>query len=303
MSNTTTRIIVAVIAAPIIIGLVILGGVWFWLFAEALAILALKELYDLGKHTSASPQRIIGYVGSFCAGAYFFVANALPPAIASIVFPAFVLLFVLAVLIIELLRNAPHPLWNASITTFGVFYVGFFLTSLVGLRMTFSGKMLDLPVIAPFLTHLSQPERLALGDQWGAWLVFATFIAIWTCDSLAFFAGKAFGSHKLFPRVSPNKSWEGAVVGFLASSAAFVAIAHYLLPFLPALHAGIIGALAGIIGQFGDLVESLFKRDAGVKDSSTIIPGHGGVYDRFDAAMFVAPVVYIYVNLFLLLTP
>lgn len=303
VSNTTTRIIVAVIAAPIIIGLVVLGGVWFWLFAEALAILALKELYDLGKHTSASPQRVIGYVGSFCAGAYFFMVNALPSAIANIVFPAFVLLFVLAVLIIELLRNAPHPLWNAAITTFGVFYVSFFLTSLVGLRMTFSGAMLDLPVIAPFLTHLSQSERLALGDQWGAWLVFATFIAIWTCDSLAFFAGKAFGRHKLFPRVSPNKSWEGAVVGFLASSAAFVAIAHYLLPFLPPLHAGIIGALVGIIGQFGDLVESLFKRDAGVKDSSNIIPGHGGIYDRFDAAMFVAPVVYVYVHLFLLLTP
>lgn len=303
MSNTTTRTIVAVIAAPIIIGLVVLGGVWFWLFAEALAILALKELYDLGKHTSASPQRVIGYVGSFCAGAYFFAANALPPQIASIVFPAFVLLFVLAVLIIELLRNAPHPLWNAAITTFGVFYVGFFLTSLVGLRMTFSGAMLDLPVIAPFLAHLSQSERLTLGDQWGAWLVFATFIAIWTCDSLAFFAGKAFGRHKLFPRVSPNKSWEGAVTGFLASSAAFAAIAHYLLPFLPPLHAGTIGALVGIIGQFGDLVESLFKRDAGVKDSSNIIPGHGGIYDRFDAAMFVAPVVYVYVHLFLLLTP
>ncbi len=301
VSNTTTRTIVAVIAAPIIIGLVIVGGVWFGIFAEALAILALKELYDLGKHTSAAPQRVIGYVGSFFAGAYFFVADTLSPAVVSLLFPALVMLFVLAVLITELLRNKPHPLWNAAITIFGVFYVGVFLTSLLGLRMTFSGRTLELPVVAPFLNNFSPAERLATGDKWGAWLVFATFIAIWTCDSLAFFAGKAFGKHKLFPRVSPNKSWEGAVVGFLASSAAFVALAHYLLPFLPPLHAGIIGALVGIIGQFGDLVESLFKRDAGVKDSSNIIPGHGGVYDRFDAAMFVAPVVYVYVNFFLLL--
>lgn len=302
MSNTATRTIVAIVAAPIIIGLVILGGVWFWLFAEALAILALKELYDLGKHTSANPQRIIGYVGSFCAGAYFFVAGTLPPPLVSLIFPAIVLLFVLAVLVTELLRNKPHPLWNAAITTFGVFYVGLFLTSLIGLRMTFSGRTLELPAVAPFLQNLSPAERIAAGDKWGAWLVFVTFIAIWTCDSLAFFAGKAFGKHKLFPRVSPNKSWEGAAVGFVASSAAFVALAYYLLPFLSPLHAAIIGALVGIIGQFGDLVESLFKRDAGVKDSSNIIPGHGGVYDRFDAAMFVAPIVYLYVQALLLLT-
>jgi phosphatidate cytidylyltransferase len=302
VSNTAVRTIVALIAAPIIIGLVILGGWWFWAFAQMLAILALKELYDLGKHTTASPQRITGYVGSFLVGVYFMIVGIAPEALTRLLFPALILIFVLTVLIIELLRNKPHPLWNAAITVFGVVYIGAFLTSLIGLRVTFSGKMLETPVVVPFLNGLSPTERLAAGDKWGAWLVFATFIGIWTCDSLAFFAGKAFGKHKLFPRVSPNKSWEGAVVGFLSSSAAFVALAHYLLPFLPPLHAAVIGALVGIIGQFGDLVESLFKRDAGVKDSSNIIPGHGGVYDRFDAAMFVAPVVYLYVHFFLLLS-
>lgn len=303
MSNTAVRTIVALIAAPLIIGLVIVGSWWFWLFAQALAILALKEFYDLGKHTTASPQRIVGYVGSFLVGVYFMFADAAPEALVRLLFPALVLMFVLSVLIIELLRNKPHPLWNSSITVFGVLYVGAFLTSLIGLRMTFNnGSILEKPVLAPFLTGLSPAERLISGDKWGAWLVFATFIGIWTCDSLAFFAGKAFGKHKLFPRVSPNKSWEGAIVGFLSSSAVFVVLAHYLLPFLPPFHAALIGALVGIIGQFGDLVESLFKRDAGVKDSSNIIPGHGGVYDRFDAAMFVAPVVYLYVHFFLLLS-
>lgn len=303
MSNTAVRTIVALIAAPLIIGLVIVGSWWFWLFAQALAILALKEFYDLGKHTTASPQRIVGYVGSFLVGVYFMFADAAPEALVRLLFPALVLMFVLSVLIIELLRNKPHPLWNSSITVFGVLYVGAFLTSLIGLRMTFSNSsILEKPVLAPFLAGLSPAERLISGDKWGAWLVFATFIGIWTCDSLAFFAGKAFGKHKLFPRVSPNKSWEGAIVGFLSSSAVFVVLAHYLLPFLPPVHAALIGALVGIIGQFGDLVESLFKRDAGVKDSSNIIPGHGGVYDRFDAAMFVAPVVYLYVHFFLLLS-
>jgi phosphatidate cytidylyltransferase len=301
VSNTATRTIVALIAAPIIIGLTLAGSWWFWFFAQALALLALKEFYDLAGHTAAVPQRATGYVGSFCIGTYFGLADILPAEWDSILFPAFVLFLVMATLIVELIRNKPHPLWNAAITNFGVLYIGGFLTSLIGLRLLFSGKTLDAPALAPFLENLSPAERLAVGDSWGAWLVFATFIGIWTCDSLAFFAGKAFGKRKLFPRVSPNKSWEGAVVGFLASSAAFVALAHYLLPFLPALHAALLGALVGIVGQFGDLVESLFKRDAGVKDSSQLIPGHGGVYDRFDAAMFVAPVVYVYVSVFLLL--
>jgi phosphatidate cytidylyltransferase len=293
MSNTTLRVIVAVVAAPIIIGLTLLGGWWFGVFVQALAVLALREFYDLADHTSAKPNHMLGYVGSFLAGCYFFFADNLSQSAQSLAFPAFVMLFVMLSLVVELMSNNPHPLWNAALTSFGVFYVGAFLTSLLGIRLMFAGEVLQSPVF-------SHQDRLGVADKWGAWLVFATFIGIWTCDSIAFFAGKAFGRHKLFPRVSPNKSWEGAVVGFVSSSAAFVVIAYYLLPFLPIVHAAILGALVGIVGQFGDLVESLFKRDAGVKDSSNLIPGHGGVYDRFDAAMFVAPVVYVYVKMLLL---
>ncbi len=296
MSNTAVRTIVALIAAPLIVGITILGGWWFGCFALALAVLALREFYDLALHTSASPNHVVGYVGTFAIAVCFFATDRVEPRVQAIMFPAFFLLFTLLVLTAELLRNKQHPLWNAGLTGFGVMYVGVFLASLIGLRVMFSGQNLDLPIFA----NIPLSDRAAQADKWGAWLVFATFIGIWTCDSMAFFGGKAFGRNKLFERVSPNKSWEGAVVGFLSSSAAFVALAHYLLPFLPIVHAAIIGALIGIIGQFGDLVESLFKRDAGVKDSSNIIPGHGGVYDRFDAAMFVAPVVYVYVKVLLL---
>lgn len=297
MSNTAVRTIVALIAAPIIIGLTILGSWWFAVFALGLAVLALREYYDLATHTHATPLPILGYAGTIAAAGYFFVLERVEPRVQAILFPALLLLFTLAVLIAELMRNKPHPLWNAAITGFGVMYVGIFLASLIGLREMFSGDVLNLHLFA----NIPLAERVQAADKWGAWLVFATFIGIWTCDSMAFFAGKAFGRTKLFERVSPNKSWEGAVVGFLSSSAAFVALSHYLLPFLPIIHAAIIGALIGIIGQFGDLVESLFKRDAGVKDSSNIIPGHGGVYDRFDAAMFVAPIVFVYVKILLIL--
>jgi phosphatidate cytidylyltransferase len=296
MSNTRLRVIVAVIAAPIIIGLTLLGGWWFGVFVQALAILALREFYDLADHTSARPNHVLGYMGSFAAGCYFFFADNISQSAQSLAFPGLVMLFVMLTLVVELLSNNLHPLWNAALTSFGVFYVGAFLTSLLGIRLMFAGDALNSPVFAA----IQPAERLAVGNAWGAWLVFATFIGIWTCDTFAFFAGRSFGRHKLFPRVSPNKSWEGAVVGFVSSSGAFVLIAYYLLPFLPLVHAAVLGALVGIVGQFGDLVESLFKRDAGVKDSSNLIPGHGGVYDRFDAAMFVAPVVYVYVKMLLL---
>jgi phosphatidate cytidylyltransferase len=285
MSNTTLRVLVAAIAAPIIIGLTLLGGWWFGVFVQALAILALREFYDLADHTSARPNHMLGYIGSFAAGCYFFFADNISQSAQSLAFPGLVMLFVMLTLVVELLSNNLHPLWNAALTSFGVFYVGAFLTSLLGIRLMFAGDAQFLPVFA----GVPPADRLAVGNAWGAWLVFATFIGIWM-----------FGKHKLFPRVSPGKTWEGAVVGFVSSSVAFVLIAYYLLPFLPIVHAAILGALVGIVGQFGDLVESLFKRDAGVKDSSNLIPGHGGVYDRFDAAMFVAPVVYVYVKMLLL---
>ncbi|TAE30736.1 MAG: phosphatidate cytidylyltransferase [Candidatus Kapaibacterium sp.] len=298
MSNTTLRVIVSLIAAPLIVGLTLLGSWWFAAFALALAVLALREYYNLALHTDAMPLAAMGYIGTVAIASSFFLGGLANPRLQSILFPSIFLILTLAILIVELLRNKAHPLRNSAITGFGVMYVGTFLASLIGLREMFSADALSLSVFE----NIVVAERAAVGDRWGAWLVFATFIGIWTCDSMAFFAGKAFGKHKLFERVSPNKSWEGAVVGFLSSSAAFVALAYYLLPFLPLLHAGIIGGLVGIIGPFGDLVESLFKRDAGVKDSSNIIPGHGGVYDRFDAAMFVAPVVYVYVKIFLALS-
>ena len=118
--------------------------------------------------------------------------------------------------------------------------------------------------------------------------------SIWICDSAACFLGTAFGKHKLFPRVSPNKSWEGAVAGFIFAIVAMIAAKAVVLDELNLTDAVVIGFIIGTIGQIGDLVESLIKRDAGVKDSSQLIPGHGGIFDRFDSLLFTSPAVYIY---------
>ena len=136
-----------------------------------------------------------------------------------------------------------------------------------------------------------------VGLTWQAYLLLSMFVSVWVCDSAAYFAGRAFGKHKLFARVSPKKSWEGAIAGVIFSTLSFALLTHTFLENFPLIHGICIGLLIGIIGPIGDLCESLLKRDANIKDSSSLIPGHGGVLDRFDSIMFVAPTIYIYLSM------
>ncbi len=123
--------------------------------------------------------------------------------------------------------------------------------------------------------------------------IISILVTIWVCDSAAYFVGKSIGKHKMSKLVSPNKTWEGAIAGFMFAVAIAVASKYLVLPNLSIKMALGTGVIVGTIGQAGDFVESLFKRDAGVKDSSHLIPGHGGVFDRFDSLLFSAPFIYL----------
>lgn len=132
--------------------------------------------------------------------------------------------------------------------------------------------------------------------QAGAWIVLAVLALCWIGDSAAYFTGVAFGKHKLMPRVSPKKSWEGFYGGLIGSTAGSVLVGHLGgLPFVPLLVLGFAGGIAGVLG---DLFESALKRDAGVKDSSGLLLGHGGILDRFDSAAAVAPVALVVLTVF-----
>jgi phosphatidate cytidylyltransferase len=128
----------------------------------------------------------------------------------------------------------------------------------------------------------------------GGYLIISILATIWICDSAAFFGGTALGKHKLFPRVSPKKSWEGAIFGFVFAILAMILAKNIVLDFITLKDAIVIGFIIGTLGQIGDLTESLLKRDAGVKDSSNLIPGHGGIFDRFDSLLFSSPIIYLY---------
>jgi phosphatidate cytidylyltransferase len=207
-----------------------------------------------------------------------------------------ILIFVPWIALRELFRNRGSALLNVAVTLLGAFYVSLFSSALIGVRELFTPA--DFPVHRFFSYDGPIPpdDVLAQVYRWGGWTVLVVLASIWLCDSAAYFAGLGFGKHKLFERVSPKKTWEGAVAGFAAAVAAFAGGQALLLPYLGIGEAIVCGMIVGIFGQAGDLFESLLKRDAGVKDSSTLIPGHGGVLDRFDSLIFVAPLLYLYLD-------
>jgi phosphatidate cytidylyltransferase len=156
------------------------------------------------------------------------------------------------------------------------------------------------PVYKFFATGYADDLHLAQINRWGGYTVIAVFASIWICDTAAYFGGSTFGRHRLFESVSPKKTWEGAIFGFIFSILTMVAAKILVLGYLAFQHAIVIGVLIGVFGQLGDLIESRFKRDAGVKDSSKSIPGHGGFYDRFDSLVYISPIVYLYIDFIVL---
>jgi phosphatidate cytidylyltransferase len=273
VTNLAQRVLVGVVAIPIIYLLCMAGGLYFFAFAAIASGLALHEFYGLARAKGARPLTWLGIAAGFFVNLSFLRVTLQTPPLAVVLTVS-----ALAMALCELFRDEGSAIVNLSTTVFGVLYVSLFFGTLIGIR--------DLDTATAAL-----PAPYS-----GGAMVMAMLVTIWICDSAAFHIGKPFGAHKLYPRVSPQKSWEGAVAG-LAGAVITAVVAKYIaLPFLPLPGAVYLGIIVGTVGQMGDLVESLLKRDAGVKDSSTLIPGHGGVFDRFDSVLLVAPCLFLYLD-------
>ena len=308
LSNLAIRVLVAIVGIPIILLLAMAGGFCFFAFIAIFSSIAVMEFYGLARAKGSAPQTVTGMVlGVFLTAAFIFTrlrdtvltyldrvgVGVSAPTMAQYLL-ILLLLFTPLILTLELFRGKGSPLLNIGATLFGALYVSIFFGSLVGLRELFIPE--DFPVYAHFsVTGIAVPEEVSSTIyRWGGFTVIVLFASIWLCDSAAYFAGRGLGRHKLFERVSPNKTWEGAAAGFIAAVVAFALGREWVLPYLTMPQAIVCGSIVGVFGQIGDLAESLLKRDAGVKDSSNLIPGHGGVLDRFDSLMFVAPLLYFY---------
>lgn len=271
IGNTTTRIIVSAIAIPAIVAVTYFGHVPFLIFVLAISLIAFYEFYIMLKSKNAHVNLLLGFiaVAFLVFNQYYVLMNAY----------MFLIIWFVVLLIYELYRNTESALNNLGATLLSTMFLGLFGSSLLGIREFYSVD-----------------DELYLN---GGYLIISIMATIWICDSAAFFGGTALGKHKLFPRVSPNKTWEGAVFGFIFAIITMVIAKFVVLDFLEWIDVIVFGLIIGIIGQLGDLVESLIKRDAGVKDSSALIPGHGGIFDRFDSLLFSSPVIYFYLTYYL----
>lgn len=265
-NNTLKRVVVSVIFIPGILYISYFGKIPFLLFVLAIGMVSFFEFMKFSQLKKNSPQIAIGIlsVGTII----------LNKSLNFIEYYDLLLAIVVVLSLSELFRNKGSAIYNIGVTLLGLLYIGFFTSSILAIRENF------------FIY-----ER-------GGFLMMAIIITIWVCDSAAFFGGINLGKHKLFPRVSPKKSWEGAIFGFVFSIIAMIVAKYLVLEFLKLEQAIIIGAIVGTVGQMGDLIESLFKRDAGVKDSSNLIPGHGGIFDRFDSLLVASPVIFLYIKYF-----
>ncbi len=309
MSNLAIRTITALIGIPVIIFVSIAGGIYFLFFSIAASTLALREFYKLAEAKGVKPLITLGLVAGALVNISFyhkniqtFIVSLFEKTQVFVPFPsqAQVLLIItltllLILMLVEIFRNNGSAIINLGTTLLGIFYVSLFFGTLIGLRELF--VPFDFPVYRFFPNELNPSDTTTAKIYlWGGITVITIFATIWICDTAAYFGGKLFGKHKLFERVSPNKTWEGAITGFLFAIAAAVAAKYTLLDYFTIQDAIVLGMVVGIFGQLGDLAESLLKRDAGAKDSSSLIPGHGGVLDRFDSLLFVSPIVYLYLD-------
>lgn len=272
LSNTSVRVLVSVFAIPVLLTIAYLGSWVFALFVIAISLLSFYEISKLSLGKGAQVNLLWGMIGIAVI-----ILNRLHNFIED-VFSIIVFWFI-GLTLIELFRNKGSALLNIGLTLLGFLFFSISGYSLIGIREFFNST-----------------NSIYVN---GGYLIIAIFGTIWACDSAAFFGGVNLGKHKLFLRVSPNKTWEGAFFGFLTSILIMILFQSLFLDFISLYSALIIGLIIGILGQIGDLVESLFKRDAGIKDSSNLIPGHGGIYDRFDSLFFSAPFIYYYIVLFL----
>ncbi len=263
-----TRVLSAAVLIPLVAGLTYAGGWWLAAALFAVTVRAAYEFFQLmasaGYQPSLQASTIV--IALFLAIARFPELHLTGLVLAAAVIGS---------LIHQLLRPPKgRPTESWALTLGAALWLGWLISHFVLLR------------------DLSPPFGLGIGTRW----LVLMFLTTWVNDSAAYFVGKAIGRHPCCPYLSPKKTWEGTIGGWLGGVAATVLLGYALVD-LPWLHGLVLGALVATVAPFGDLAKSMVKRQMGVKDFSALIPGHGGMFDRIDSLLFVAPVVYYYATL------
>ncbi|GAB3635434.1 phosphatidate cytidylyltransferase [Hymenobacter arcticus] len=304
-SNLRLRVIWATLAAALLISCTFGGPISFALFFAAVQAVILKEFYRIMRASGYKPAFWVGIV----AGTLLFVycvyttlsgngltvyprLDEVPGPLSSTdialswvlahFWPVFGVVLFVGLIVRGIIRwpSEQQPFINVAVTLIGIMYVSVPMSLLASIANRFQGGI------------YSNGE-----SQYSPGRVFLLILFIWAADTGAYFAGKNFGKHKLAPSISPAKTWEGWAGGAALTLATGWA-AGYFLPDIPLSHRLVAAGVVAVFGPLGDLAESMLKRSAGVKDSGTFLPGHGGLLDRFDAFLLVLPVLALLQVLF-----
>jgi phosphatidate cytidylyltransferase len=265
---STNRTLINVIGIPAILYLLWQGGPAFASFIFLVMMIGLDEFYRMNTTGRQTPVKLTGYIFTGLMAAYYFWL----PAITLLQGLSLLTCFIVITLFIEMGRDKLNPTRNMGITILGIMYVPVLLGSVIALRN--------------------------LDTVYSTYFTVSMVVAIWSCDSVAFIFGMKWGQKKIFPRVSPNKSWVGSLAGLVSTFVVYYSLhVQGILPDLTLLDVAVFSIITGFFGQAGDFAESLLKRDAGVKDSGKLLLGHGGVLDRFDSIIFASPLTYAYLSI------
>lgn len=265
------RVAAGAVFVPLFIVITRAGGFAFLAFVDLIIVLGMLEFYGMMRTKGMHPYRGIGVLSGITLSTYIFFRSGL--------YANFVFTFiVIALMGLELARkDNRRAVFHVSTTIFGIIYVAFLSSHFVLLR--------------------ELPNLVGVPYSQGASFVFLVVAVTWASDTGAYTIGSLFGSHTLLPRVSRNKTWEGAFGGVLFAALAGWIASVTFAGYLAAWEGVVMGILASLVGLLGDLFESMLKRDAQIKDTSHLIPGHGGVLDRFDSLLFTAPLIYYFLKL------
>lgn len=276
-----TRLLTAAVALPIIIASIIAplwfpDAIWAFVVIAALALGAgLFEFFSLTKKLELKADAAVGYIG---AAVLFFAFVVDAPAKAPDLLILAVALFAVLLLITQAFRftkDFSKMLTGVGVTLLGVMYVAFLGGFLVAIRVGFETPAgLSTDLLAYF------------------------FLIIFGSDAGAYFAGRAFGKHKLAPAISPGKTVEGLIGGMVAAAGFAALSTWWFFPELPYQWSMPLAAVLAAVGVLGDLTESAIKRGSGAKDAASILPGHGGLLDRLDSLLFGAPILYYFARFY-----
>lgn len=274
VNNLKTRVLSGIVFIAVLLGGVVYNQYVFLLVFSLILALGLNELYGLfKKHNDVSlslPINITGGVLMFI-GSFFYFSGTIS---SLVVFTPF-LLYVLILFISELYLRHPNPIKSLAYSLLGQIYLSFFFSLLCYIAFNYN------------------PETQSYHYAY----ILAMFLFIWVNDSFAYLFGSMLGKHKMFERISPKKSWEGFAGGAVCTIIAAIIYGQFFTQ-IPIFAWVFVACIQVVFGTLGDLIESLFKRTLEVKDSGNIIPGHGGILDRFDSFIFSIPAQFVFLQTF-----